>query len=264
MHNDAGTANHNGGYTRIGGLVGINTGRVDACFATGQVQNHNRRWFQAGGLVGRNDPGARITASYATGSVISEHGSSAVGGLVGWNQDKNPVGFIESSYATGRVDKPGSVYRGGLIGRFSTPTNQQANSYCDRQTTGRPPEQFHRGTAKYTSELQAPTGYTGIYRWWNRNVDGQSGADDPWDFGSGADYPILKFGPMVNAPQRDHDRDGDNLIDIYNLSQLDIIRHDLGGDGVVDAAADADNAAAYYAAFTGPLAQMGCADACAG
>ena len=260
VHNDAGTANHNGGYTRIGGLVGINSGRVDACFATGRVQNHYRRWFQAGGLVGRNDPGARITASYATGAVISGHGSSSVGGLVGWNHDKNPVGFIESSYATGRVDKPGSVYRGGLIGRFSTPTNQQANSYWDRQTTGRPPDQFHRGRGFTTAQLQAPTGYSGIYRWWNRNVDGQGGGDDPWDFGTSSDYPILKFGPLANVPQRAHDRDDDNLIEIYNLSQLDTLRYDLDGHS---APADA-GAAAHLAAFAGAVAQMGCPDACAG
>ena len=46
-----------------------------------------------------------------------------------------------------------------------------------------------------TTSLKTPTGYTGIYATWDDDdIDGVSGADAPWDFGTGSDYPILTFG----------------------------------------------------------------------
>ena len=53
----------------------------------------------------------------------------------------------------------------------------------------------------------------------------------------------------------DHDRDDDGLIEIATAAQLDAIRHDLGGDGAVDAGGDA---AAYEAAFAAAGPGMGC------
>ena len=47
--------------------------------------------------------------------------------------------------------------------------------------------------------MQSPTGYTGIYRDWNadldnadRDDDDATGADDFWDFGTSSQYPALK------------------------------------------------------------------------
>ena len=55
-------------------------------------------------------------------------------------------------------------------------------------------------TLKTDAELQDPVGYTDIYgSSWNIDVDDDtgtgdaSGNDDPWDFGSDSEYPILKF-----------------------------------------------------------------------
>ncbi len=59
----------------------------------------------------------------------------------------------------------------------------------------------------------------------------------------------------------DYDADDDNLIEVGTLAQLDAMRHDLNGDGVVDSGADAQ---AYYAAFSEPEQGMGCADDCYG
>ena len=59
----------------------------------------------------------------------------------------------------------------------------------------------------------------------------------------------------------DYDADDDNLIEIDTLAQLNAMRHDLNGDGVVDSGADA---AEYYAAFSDPEQGMGCADDCYG
>ena len=42
-----------------------------------------------------------------------------------------------------------------------------------------------------TTELQAPTDYGGIYRTWNPDLDGDTEADDPWDFGTSTQYPVV-------------------------------------------------------------------------
>jgi hypothetical protein len=52
---------------------------------------------------------------------------------------------------------------------------------------------------KTTTDLQSPTGYTGIYRSWNADLDdadrddnAATGGDDPWYFGTSRQYPVLK------------------------------------------------------------------------
>ena len=53
----------------------------------------------------------------------------------------------------------------------------------------------------------------------------------------------------------DHNSDGDGLIEVSNLEQLDAIRYDSDGDGRPD---DADHAPAYAAAFAGSVCGSGC------
>ena len=59
----------------------------------------------------------------------------------------------------------------------------------------------------------------------------------------------------------DYDADDDGLIEIEWLEQLNAIRWDLDGDGVVD---DGGNAESYSAAFLGAAERTGCADGCRG
>ena len=88
---------------------------------------------------------------------------------------------------------------GGLVG-----TNEGSGtvtaSYWDTTASGR--SSSPAGTGKTTTELQTPTGYTGIYANWNVNVDGVTGNDDPWAFGTASQYPILKYGALQNVTQR--------------------------------------------------------------
>ena len=74
--------------------------------------------------------------------------------------------------------------------------NNPRSSYWDTTTSG---------TGKSTSELQTPTAYgtgSSIYASWNVNVDGVTGNDDPWDFGTSSQYPILKYGGLNTVTQR--------------------------------------------------------------
>ena len=188
------------GTDNVGGLVGSNGGTVSGCFTTGKVSGDD----DVGGLIGANlDDGSvsasystvqvtgddrigglagsnsgEVTAAYATGRVV---GDSEAGGLIGQN-----TGELNVSYATGLVSGRSTV--GGLVGRNSGGGNI-TDSYWDSDTSGR--TTGSNGQAKNTAELQLPTGTSGIYLTWNVDLDGDSMNDDPWDFGTSSQYPVL-------------------------------------------------------------------------
>ena len=160
------------GDDRIGGLAGSNSGEVTAAYATGPVVADT----EAGGLLGRNT--GDVNVSYATGRVS---GRRTIGGLVGWNS-----GDVKASYATGLVSGGRTI--GGLVGD-NTRGGTINNSYWDTDTSG--PTTVSYGRGQTTANLQAPTDYTGIYRKWNRDLDGDGMNDAPWDFGTSSQYPAL-------------------------------------------------------------------------
>ena len=192
------------GDARAGGLVAVNKGTIAASYATGNATTDrssatgNLRRVRTGGLVAINN-GGTITASYATGNVWSNAVAAWDGGLVGRNNN----GTITASYSTGTVRASGSnKNRGGLVGT-NEGSGTVTDSYWDTTTSGR--STSPAGTGKTTSELQTPTAYgtgSSIYANWNVNVDGVTGNDDPWDFGTSSQYPILKYGALQNVTQR--------------------------------------------------------------
>ena len=231
----------------IGILVGTIYGDVVACYTTGQVSASTA---DVGGLIGFvSGSSASVSSSYSTASVSG--GASNGGGLVG----RVVSGSVTNSYSTGSVattDTP----RGGLIGQSSS--GAVTASYWDTQTSNQ--NSSRGGSGQTTSGLQNPTGYTGIYANWNANIDGETGADDPWDFGSPGWYPSLKYGGHDRSKQNrgDYDYDDDGYIDIWTLAQLNAIRWDLNGDGDPSSG----NATTYNAAFphrdTTAAGRMGC------
>ena len=146
-----------------GGLVGNHSGIILASYAATAVSAVN----YAGGLVGIRASGNSITASYAAGPVsVTGTGAGGISGL-------GAHGTITATYWDTNV-----------------------TGIADDSDTNMP-------EGKTTSELQSVTGYdTGsVYADWNVNVDGQTGADDPWDFGTWMQYPMLKFGGMSVVAQ---------------------------------------------------------------
>ena len=142
--------------SRVGGLAGINRGAIAAAYATGAVASNG-------------DPAARLPGHF-------------VGGLVGENS-----GSIAASYATGAAS--GGFERSGLVGRAVWPA-RVTDSYWDASASGT--SLSAGGAGKSTVQLQAPTGYTGIYADWNVDLDADGNADDPWDFGACNQYAWLK------------------------------------------------------------------------
>ena len=188
------------GTDNVGSLVGSNGGAVSACYATGKVSGDD----DVGGLVGTNlddgsvsvsystvqvtgddrigglagSNGGEVTAAYATGRVV---GDSEAGGLIGGN-----TGDVKISYSTGLVSGRSTV--GGLVGRNSG-GGSITESYWDTDTSGRTTGSY--GQAKNTAELQLPTSTSDIYLNWNVDLNGDSMNDDPWDFGTASQYPVL-------------------------------------------------------------------------
>ncbi len=197
--NANGTGNTNKGYA--GGLVGLNDTAVSASFATGDVTATTddtgtlENGAQVGGLVSENK--GTITAAYSHGTGTAKGKDVTRGGLVGSNETG---ATITASYSTGghsgAATNGGTLNSGGLAG---TSSGTVTNSYWDTTTSGI--TTTGAGTGKTTSELQTPTTETGIYASWDLNVDGVSGNDDPWDFGTNSQYPVVDFG-LTAASQR--------------------------------------------------------------
>ncbi len=171
-----------GGSAYTGALGGSFQGAsssITKCWSTGRIVGG----LFTGGLVGRSD--GAVKASWAAVTVRSTSTSAQAGGLVGWN-----LGAITASYAAGRID---DAQAGGLVGQTHR-TATYTDSYWDTGTSGQ--STSAGGVAKTTRDLQRPTAYgsTGsIYANWNLNLDGVTGGDDPWDFGTSRQYPALKF-----------------------------------------------------------------------
>ena len=176
------------GLADVGGLVGSSGGTLITNLDTGNVyMDYN---YKVGSRVGST--GGAISGSYATGIVL---GGYYVGGLVGSNG-----GSISAAYAAGGVAGSGDV-TGGLVGR--NVGGEITASYWDTKATWRDDSYGGvGGVGKTTAELQAPTGYTGIYAEWNLDLDGDGDGDDPWDFGDSGQYPALKYGGLDVDGQR--------------------------------------------------------------
>ena len=269
------------GEDHIGALAGSNYGTISESYATAAVNGRN----QTGGLAGYNYGEGSISRSYATGAVtgrssvgglagynqgtVSESyaagavsGGSFTGGLVGYLIGGDSA--IKNSYALGEVKgSAGSTSHGGLVGyRYQHDAGTITASYYDSAVQNIPGldavgEGPDTGAAGHTGlELAAPVGYAGIYQTW----DGDS---DVWDFGTATQFPALKadfdgdntatwqeFGTYQNPRAqamavRRADADGDGLIEIGSLAQLNAVRYDPDGNGLPGEA----DAAAYDAAF---------------
>ena len=194
------------GMDAVGGLVGATSDVfqvIEASYATGNVSGSGARLTASdAGFIICDLVGA-FTLSGPAETTTSTGGG--VGGLVG-----SSCGWIQVSYATGAVSGTAAV--GGLVGSGRFAKGQ--SSYWDVETSGvrvgvgeddandngviDGTERLRLGVGgKTTAELQTPTDYTGIYEAWDVELGsspfGDGEPDDPWDFGTTAEYPVLSL-----------------------------------------------------------------------
>ena len=168
----AGVAVSSAGYQdSVGGLAGINYGKITAAYATGAVSSTGARSV-AGGFVGSGiSTGADIKSAYSTGAASATGTASTAAAFVGWG------------------------------------TGQIADSYWNSTTTRAPDDADTTSPeGKTTSDLQTPTAPTGIYANWDdldlTNDDTANAVNDPWDFGTSSQYPVLNWGDLKAGSQR--------------------------------------------------------------
>ena len=181
------------GTVYAGGLVGSSAGSIMGSFADGDVTGED----VVGGLVGQLQSGGSLLACYARGAVA---GRTKIGGLVG---ALTPNSTVRACYATGTltVDPIFGADFGGLVGLAQATAEGAANvevSYWDTETSGMATSAA--GVGHTTAALQEPTGYVELYRAWNLDLDSDGSADNPWRFGTTAQYPVLANVSTGNTP----------------------------------------------------------------
>ncbi len=171
----------------VGALVGFIRGKkaaVAGSYATGSVTGGKH----TGGLVG-SAQGYVVNAW----TDVTVNGARHVGGVVGHNG-----GSVHGVYALGAVTGDTRVH--GVVGWTEGGHLGPVYFNSDNHTAVR--DDIY---SKTTAELQAPTGYTGIYSEWNLDSDrtdntGFKRQGDPWDFGGSSDYPQLRAFQQSAAP----------------------------------------------------------------
>ena len=197
----------------------------------------------AGGLVGSSYQAPLVLRNcYATGGVRA----SVVGGLVGFNQASAGNLSIIHSYATNALYPIGDAgLAGGLLGRNAADGYTVLASYFDVTRSAQVAD-GGSAAALTTENLQALTAET---TGWSEN---------DWDFGNGSQYPTLRryvtdgidgailqgslfCGQPTSRVQcagdeadilpdvQIVDADGDGLIDIRTVEQLNNIRYNVAG-----------------------------------
>ena len=250
------------GRENVGGLAGGNRFLIMASYATGHVTGDEH----VGGLIGSNRDGAALIASYATGHVS---GGDNVGGLVGFN-DASITGGVWDTETSGVADGVGRGSSAGVVGMTSAEL-QAAASYDEAfrdwsihfarddgryfrylEKTPGPYDFWDFGTSEQYPALKAHLDFDGITDWW------ESGQQP-----TAARPPLLAPTPTKQTapgPTSKYDTDGDGLIEIRFLEQLDAVRYDLDGDGIPEEAAKAE----YAAAYPGPGDAVVCGGGCQG
>ena len=176
------------GMLHVAGLVGhVQASRIINSYAVADVTTNNSD-NHAGTLVGSLENTSQVVNSYAQGSLNNPANIGAsVGGLVGFQRQDSSV---RNSYATVRVVRPSlpsTFPLGGLIGRLAVSSTVDA-SYWDTIAGG--VSTSAGGNGKTTAELR-----TGIAQYSNTDGVYFGWEPDDWDFGSDAQYPVLKHAP---------------------------------------------------------------------
>jgi len=181
------------GNDDVGGLAGINEGRIKNSYFSGDVEGRK----YVGGLTGINDEvddEGHILNSYSSGGVA---GDENVGGLAGSNSE----GRIKNSYSVSEVSGD-SI--GGLVG-FEHGDTEVESSFWDKEETG--VEESNGGIGKTTEEMKDIETFN--VAGWDIAFKGQE-QDETWFIDDGNDYPMLNLEYEVDEDENGVDPDDED------------------------------------------------------
>ena len=204
-----------GSGSYAGGLVGHNTGTIDASFSRATVDLEMEEGaiggstnIYAGGLAGHNE--GTLTATYAAGAVKGKGGGGYVGGLVGHNitpsDATSATKTIIASYSIAPVTSVAYATTanaptptpGGLTGYNDSPARITA-SYWDYITSGIDDDSDNdmpegKSTHALISPTGVPTSATGTYAGWDKLTINDAVDQAPWVFDNARRFhPLLKY-----------------------------------------------------------------------
>ena len=199
-------------------------GAAIACWSSGRV-SCSGTFCRASGLAFRIGAGGRLAASFSTASVTAHDNAAALamylyGGSIVASYAAGPAhgfrglglvfyvtgGTVRASYSRSAVTHSGPAGGVGGVDGFIYNPAAGAFEYNYWDTTRVPSSGFPNGAlGKTAAQLQGPTSATGIYaNWDDLDVAGDGAADeDPWRFGTDAQYPVLGYDGMDAADQFD-------------------------------------------------------------
>ena len=148
-------------YNATGGLVGGSNylSTISTSWSTGSVAGN----YLVGGLSGQNSYGT-VKNSYSRANVTAS--SSAVGGLIGWNQTDGDSEGPVNNFSTGAVSlNSSSSSAGGLIGYHASCSNcldQGSNNFWDTTVSGQSDDQAPSSMSNglTTEEAKSISSYT--------------------------------------------------------------------------------------------------------
>ena len=168
-----------GGYY-LGGLVGDNSGIIYACYSKSQATGN----YRIGALVGLNWRNGLVSNCYSLGLAIGE---SSVGGLVGINE-----AAVTQCYAAGKVS--GSDWVGGFIGYQDSITSIDGfwdkTLNPDKKSIGNSIDTFFPKVIGL-STVEMKSKYTFTNTGWDFVGEVVNGPNDVWTIKDGNDYPKL-------------------------------------------------------------------------
>ena len=282
VRNSYSTASVSGEYSRVGGLIGWGNGRtaIIASYATGDVEGGRL----VGGLVGSG--GQAVIASYASGDVSGQNeigglvgsysratiacystgnvsGGHPVGGFTSRKigRARDSIWDTQSSgHGTGVAEGDPSGVQGKTTAELQSPTGYTGiyskwnvdldNDDLDFDLRTGGDDVWDFGTSRQYPVLKVDFDGDGVATWQEFGPQiGNRSAPTSAPVPTRTPTPIPTPAPIItdsNTGDLNYDRDGDGLIEVSNLEQLNAIRYDMDGNGRPDLSSDAE---AYATAF---------------
>ena len=299
-----GNVSGTGSGVKAGGLIGVgqvtNANSISAVYAIGTVSNTSTGTTATGGLAGRQVGSATLmtnsywdrqtsgqsttagTASSTTGAQTTSALQSITGYTTGsiyanWNQNLDGQTGNDDPWYFGATDQYPVLKYAGLDttaqftlqppGRPVVAVTSNADTLyvgwrAASQATGYT-VQWKSGMQSYdamrefttTDTLYKIPGLTTGTTYTVRVLATKTGARNT------ASVEVMRAPGLTN-----YDTDGDGLIAITTLAQLNAMRWDINGDGAIDASATTADTTAYNAAFPSrdTATRMGCLSGCTG
>ena len=297
-----GNVSGSGSGVKAGGLIGLvqvtNANSITAVYAMGAVSNTSTGTTLTGGLAGQQVGSANpMTNSYwdtqTTGQSTTAGTTTSTTGAQTTSTLQSPTGYTGSIYANWNQNLDGQT--GNDDPWYFGATNQYpVLKYAGLDTTAQlalqpsiPPRVAvtSNGDTLYV-HWRAASQATGYTVQWKSGMQSYAAARQATTTAtrykipltSGTTYTVRVIasktgvrdgtsGEVMRAPGlTNYDPDGDGLIAITTLAQLNAMRWDLNGDGAIDASASTADTTAYNTAFPNrdTATRMGCFPGCTG